>query len=63
MYLSLYPDSVRAMVLDGVMRTSGTVSGHTAYALGHACVDDPVTAYLVALTVPDEGLSCPRELT
>lgn len=37
-------------------------SGHTAYALGHTCIDDPVTAYLVDLEVPEEGLKCPREL-
>lgn len=36
--------------------------GHTAYALGHKCIDDPVTAYLVDLTVPEAGLSCPQEL-
>jgi len=37
-------------------------SGHTAYALGHTCIDEPVTAYLVDLTVPDTGLKCPQEL-
>jgi pimeloyl-ACP methyl ester carboxylesterase len=36
--------------------------GHTAYALGHTCIDDPVTAYLVDLDVPDAGLKCPQEL-
>ncbi|MFG3342282.1 alpha/beta hydrolase [Glycomyces sp. NPDC048151] len=37
-------------------------SGHTAYALGHTCIDDPVTAYLVDLDVPEDGLKCPQEL-
>jgi pimeloyl-ACP methyl ester carboxylesterase len=37
-------------------------SGHTAYALGHKCIDDPVTAYLVNLDVPAAGLKCPQEL-
>jgi pimeloyl-ACP methyl ester carboxylesterase len=37
-------------------------SGHTAYALGHTCIDDPVTAYLVNLDVPEDGLKCPQEL-
>ncbi|MFC3494043.1 alpha/beta hydrolase [Glycomyces rhizosphaerae] len=37
-------------------------SGHTAYALGHICIDDPVTACLVDLTVPEASLKCPQEL-
>ena len=38
-------------------------SGHTAYALGHTCIDTPVTAYLVDLTIPATGLKCPQELS
>ncbi|MFE3461553.1 alpha/beta hydrolase [Nocardiopsis aegyptia] len=37
--------------------------GHTIYGYGvSACVDDPVDDYLIDLTVPEEGLSCPGEL-
>ena len=32
--------------------------GHTAYNAGNACIDDAVEAYLIAGTVPDDGLSC-----
>ncbi|GAA1690609.1 alpha/beta hydrolase [Glycomyces endophyticus] len=48
--------------LDSAVLVTYEGSGHTAYALGHACVDGPVTAYLVDLAVPAQGLSCPREL-
>lgn len=32
--------------------------GHTIYAQGKACVDDPVTTYLIDLTAPEDGLWC-----
>ncbi len=35
--------------------------GHTAFRRGNACVDDAVTAYLVAGTVPEDGLRCAVE--
>jgi len=31
---------------------------HTAYGRGSACLDEPVTSYLVDLTVPSVGLRC-----
>jgi pimeloyl-ACP methyl ester carboxylesterase len=31
---------------------------HTAYGRGSACLDDPVTAYLEDLTLPQDGLRC-----
>lgn len=34
--------------------------GHTIFSQGKACIDDPVTAYLVDLTPPKVGLSCPE---
>ncbi|SDK83795.1 alpha/beta hydrolase fold [Glycomyces sambucus] len=48
--------------LDAAVLVTYEGSGHTAYALGHACVDGPVTAYLTDLTVPEQGLRCPQEL-
>jgi pimeloyl-ACP methyl ester carboxylesterase len=33
--------------------------GHTVVAGGVPCVDEAVTAYLVDLTVPEDGLTCP----
>ena len=32
--------------------------GHTAYP-GPTCVDEVVNAYLIDLTVPDDGTTCP----
>jgi hypothetical protein len=32
--------------------------GHTAYRTGNACVDEAVEAYLIAGSVPTDGLSC-----
>lgn len=32
--------------------------GHTGYNAGNECVDDTVEAYLIAGTVPSDGLSC-----
>jgi hypothetical protein len=34
--------------------------GHTAYP-GTECVNQAVDAYLIDLTVPDEGATCPPE--
>lgn len=34
--------------------------GHAIYGGYSACVDDPVNAYFVDRTVPEEGLSCPN---
>jgi pimeloyl-ACP methyl ester carboxylesterase len=48
--------------LDSAVLITYEGSGHTAYALGHACIDDPVTEYLLDLTVPADGVSCPQEL-
>jgi hypothetical protein len=31
---------------------------HTSFGRGHACIDDPVTAYLVSGTLPPAGLHC-----
>ena len=35
--------------------------GHTAFAGDSECINDAVTRYLVDLTVPKEGTSCPAE--
>lgn len=35
--------------------------GHTAFGRGVDCIDNAVSAYLVNLTVPAEGTSCPAE--
>ena len=32
--------------------------GHTGYNAGNTCVDDAVEGYLLAGTVPENGLSC-----
>lgn len=32
--------------------------GHTAYNSGNECVDEAIEAYLIAGTVPDDGLTC-----
>ncbi|GAA1448657.1 alpha/beta hydrolase [Nocardiopsis tropica] len=32
--------------------------GHTAYRMGDQCIDDIVDAYLVDLTVPEDGMAC-----
>lgn len=32
--------------------------GHTGYRMGDQCVDDIVDAYLVDLTVPEDGMAC-----
>jgi pimeloyl-ACP methyl ester carboxylesterase len=36
--------------------------GHTAYGRGGACIDGTVDAYLLELTVPPDGHTCPQEL-
>ncbi|THV26521.1 alpha/beta hydrolase [Glycomyces paridis] len=51
-----------ADALDAAVLLTYQGSGHTAYTLGHKCIDDPVTAYLVDLDVPEAGLRCPQEL-
>ncbi|GAA2146947.1 alpha/beta hydrolase [Glycomyces algeriensis] len=56
-----WAESVAKELDSGVLLTYEG-SGHTAYALGHTCIDDPVTAYLVDLDVPENGLRCPQEL-
>lgn len=34
--------------------------GHTVYGYNKsACIDDPLDAYLIDTSVPEEGLSCP----
>ncbi|PRY56855.1 alpha/beta hydrolase [Glycomyces artemisiae] len=48
--------------LDDAVLVTYEGSGHTAYALGHECVDAPITAYLTGLTVPQQDLRCPQEL-
>lgn len=35
--------------------------GHTAFGRGVDCIDNAVSAYLIALTVPPEGTTCPAE--
>lgn len=42
-----------------LLRWAGT--GHTALGRGSACVDDAVVAYLVNLTPPPDGKTCPAE--
>jgi len=32
--------------------------GHTAYTRSNACVDDPIDAYFVDGTTPQDGLRC-----
>jgi pimeloyl-ACP methyl ester carboxylesterase len=44
--------------LDSGVLVSRDGDGHTGYTEGNDCVDDAVDAYLVAGTVPDDGLSC-----
>ena len=34
--------------------------GHTSYLQGSSCIDDYVDAYLVNLTLPPTGKTCPR---
>ncbi|HEX2575104.1 MAG TPA: alpha/beta hydrolase [Aquihabitans sp.] len=42
----------------GAVLVTNEGEGHTIYAQGKACIDEPVTAYLVDLTVPAAGLRC-----
>ena len=42
-----------------LLRWAGT--GHTALGRGSACVDDAVVAYLVNVTPPPDGKTCPAE--
>lgn len=34
--------------------------GHTSYQQGSSCIDDAVTAYLIDMTLPADGKTCPR---
>lgn len=45
--------------LDGAVLLRWEGTGHTVVGRGVACIDDAVTAYLVDLTVPAAGTSCP----
>ncbi len=42
----------------GAVLVTNDGEGHTIFAQGKPCVDDPVTAYLVDLTPPAAGLTC-----
>jgi pimeloyl-ACP methyl ester carboxylesterase len=44
--------------LDSGVLVSRDGDGHTGYNVGNDCVDGAVDAYLLAATVPDDGLSC-----
>jgi pimeloyl-ACP methyl ester carboxylesterase len=44
--------------LDSGVLVSRDGDGHTGYTEGNTCVDDAVDAYLLAGTVPEDGLSC-----
>lgn len=45
--------------LDGAVLLRWEGTGHTVVGRGVTCIDDAVTAYLVDLTVPAAGTSCP----
>lgn len=47
-----------AAATPGARLITNVGEGHTVFANGKACVDDAVTAYLVDLTLPPEGLRC-----
>lgn len=47
-----------AAIIDGSVLVTYEGDVHTAYRSLSDCVDDAVTAYLVDLTVPEDGLTC-----
>ncbi|MGZ8738755.1 MAG: alpha/beta hydrolase [Nocardioides sp.] len=52
-----WAESLAEQLESGVL-VSRDGDGHTGYNAGNECVDEAVEAYLVAGTVPDDGLSC-----
>ncbi len=49
----------KALVSGHLLRWQG--DGHTAFGHGVDCIDNAVSAYLIDLTVPPEGTTCPAE--
>ncbi len=47
-----------ASQLDSAVLVTRDGDGHLAYNSGNACIDEAIEAYLIAGTVPDDGLSC-----
>lgn len=45
-------------VIKGSVLLTWESADHTAYGRGSACLDDPVTSYVVSGTVPKNGLTC-----
>lgn len=46
--------------IPGAVLVTNEGEGHTIVGLGKPCIDDLALAYLVDLTVPDDGTTCPR---
>lgn len=55
-----FADAVRAKALLPTARlVTWGGDDHTSFGQGHACIDDAVTPYLIAGTLPADGISCP----
>lgn len=54
-----YQSGVRvAKQIPGAVLMTNEGEGHTIFANGKACIDDPVVAYLTDLEVPEDGFTC-----
>ena len=62
---TVYPWTLAAAEQSGATLITYEGYGHTIYAYGRpsACVNDTVDDYLIDLTVPPDGLTCPDALT
>lgn len=57
-FATVYEWSQAAAEQSGAVLLTYEGYSHTVYSGRTDCIDDPINAYLIDLTVPDEGISC-----